>query len=50
VVAVDGSPAAQWEHTVAVTDDGPWVLTARPGEPVRPGLPHPAERGATGAG
>jgi methionyl aminopeptidase len=50
VVAIDGSPAAHWEHTVAVTDDGPWVLTARPGEPVRPGLPRPAERGATGAG
>jgi len=28
VVTVDGSRAAHWEHTVAVTDDGPWVLTA----------------------
>jgi methionyl aminopeptidase len=28
VVASDGSPACHWEHTVAVTDDGPWVLTA----------------------
>ena len=28
VVASDGSIAAHWEHTVAVTEDGPWVLTA----------------------
>lgn len=28
VVTEDGSRAAHWEHTVAVTEDGPWVLTA----------------------
>lgn len=28
VVTTDGSRAAHWEHTVAITDDGPWVLTA----------------------
>ena len=28
VVASDGSYASHWEHTVAVTEDGPWVLTA----------------------
>ncbi len=28
VVASDGGVAAHWEHTVAITDDGPWVLTA----------------------
>ena len=28
VVTLDGSWAAHWEHTVAVTEDGPWVLTA----------------------
>ncbi len=28
VVTLDGSTAAHWEHTVAITDDGPWVLTA----------------------
>jgi methionyl aminopeptidase len=28
VVTADGARAAHWEHTVAVTDDGPWVLTA----------------------
>lgn len=27
VVTVDGSRAAEWKHTVAVTDDGPLVLT-----------------------
>jgi len=31
VVTADGSQAAHWEHTVAVTPDGPWVLTARDG-------------------
>jgi methionyl aminopeptidase len=29
---VDGSVAAHWEHTVAVTEHGPRVLTALPGE------------------
>ena len=28
VVTLDGSFAAHWEHTVAVTPSGPWVLTA----------------------
>ncbi len=28
VSTVDGSWAAHWEHTVAILDDGPWVLTA----------------------
>lgn len=28
VTTVDGSWAAHWEHTVAIMDDGPWVLTA----------------------
>lgn len=27
-VTVDGSLSAHYEHTVAVTEDGPWVLTA----------------------
>lgn len=30
VVTADGSRAAHWEHTVAVTDDGPRILTAAP--------------------
>ncbi|HSV65334.1 MAG TPA: type I methionyl aminopeptidase [Mycobacteriales bacterium] len=38
IVATDGSLAAHWEHTVAITEDGPWVLTARAGEPVNPGM------------
>src|SRR6266567_653503 len=31
VVTADGSLAAHFEHTVAVTADGPWVLTAEDG-------------------
>ena len=31
VVTVDGSTAAHWEHTVAILEDGPWVLTAEDG-------------------
>ena len=31
VVTVDGSWAAHWEHTVAILEDGPWVLTAHDG-------------------
>jgi methionyl aminopeptidase len=31
VVTTDGSWAAHWEHTVAILDDGPWVLTAEDG-------------------
>jgi methionyl aminopeptidase len=31
VVTADGSRAAHFEHTVAITADGPWVLTAADG-------------------
>lgn len=31
VSTTDGSWAAHWEHTVAILDDGPWVLTALDG-------------------
>jgi methionyl aminopeptidase len=31
VVTADGSLAAHFEHTVAITADGPWVLTAEDG-------------------
>jgi len=31
VVSADGSLAAHFEHTVAITADGPWVLTAEDG-------------------
>ncbi|KQU58969.1 methionine aminopeptidase [Rhodococcus sp. Leaf278] len=30
VVTTDGSRSAHWEHTVAVTEDGPRILTVRP--------------------
>jgi methionyl aminopeptidase len=35
VVTADGSISAHWEHTIAITADGPWVLTARSDEPAR---------------
>jgi methionyl aminopeptidase len=28
VATIDGRWSAHWEHTVAITEDGPWVLTA----------------------
>ncbi len=31
VVTKDGSRAAHWEHSIALTESGPWVLTARDG-------------------
>jgi methionyl aminopeptidase len=31
VISADGTPAAHFEHTVAITADGPWVLTAMDG-------------------
>jgi methionyl aminopeptidase len=36
VVTADGAVSAHWEHTVALTPEGPWVLTARSDEPARP--------------
>jgi methionyl aminopeptidase len=39
VVTADGRQAAHWEHTVAVTPQGPWVLTALDGGASRLGLP-----------
>jgi len=35
VVTVDGRRACHWEHTVALTDEGPWVLTALDGGAAR---------------
>ena len=32
VITTDGSRAAHFEHTVAITPEGPWVLTAREAE------------------
>jgi methionyl aminopeptidase len=34
VVTADGSRAAHFEHTVAITAEGPWVLTAEETTPV----------------
>ncbi|MCC5948885.1 MAG: type I methionyl aminopeptidase [Nitriliruptoraceae bacterium] len=36
VVTADGALSAHWEHTVAITPDGPRVLTAREDEPAYP--------------
>jgi methionyl aminopeptidase len=47
VVSADGAPAAHFEHTVAVTPDGPWVLTAADGG--RSGLAGAAEPVGTAA-
>lgn len=44
VVTADGAPSVHWEHTVAVTSEGPWVLTAREDEPSRPLAAEVAER------
>ena len=35
VVTADGARASHWEHTVALTDEGPWVLTALDGGAAR---------------
>jgi methionyl aminopeptidase len=48
VVSADGTPAAHFEHTVAVTEDGPWVLTAEDGG--RSGLAAIAEQAVSAAG
>ncbi|MGH3088505.1 MAG: type I methionyl aminopeptidase [Rubrobacteraceae bacterium] len=34
IYTADGSLAAHFEHTIAVTEDGPWVLTLEAGEEV----------------
>jgi methionyl aminopeptidase len=36
VVTRDGSVSAHWEHSVAVTDDGPLILTSRGDDPPGP--------------
>lgn len=41
VVTLDGRQAAHWEHTVAVTPEGPWVLTALDGGAARLGTAVP---------
>jgi hypothetical protein len=49
VVTEDGALSAHWEHTVAITEDGPWVLTARSDEPPTPS-PRPCRFPATALG
>jgi methionyl aminopeptidase len=41
----DARPSAHFEHTIAITDDGPWVLTGPPNEADEPtGQKRPAEQ------
>jgi methionyl aminopeptidase len=45
VVTLDGQWSAHFEHTVAITEEGPWVLTAPDGGAVRfgeLGIPSPS--------
>jgi methionyl aminopeptidase len=35
VVTIDDSKAAHWEHTVCITEQGPWVTTALDGGAAR---------------
>ena len=47
VVTDDGSRASHWEHTVAITEEGPWVLTAHDGGAeyfAQHGISSPAQR------
>ena len=47
VVTDDGSRASHWEHTVAITEEGPWVLTAHDGGAeyfAQHGVSSPAQR------
>lgn len=50
VVTVDGSRAAHWEHTVAILEDGLWVLTAPDGGAERLGAMGVPVAGAAGTG
>jgi hypothetical protein len=46
VITTDGSRAAHFEHTIAITADGPWVLTAREEEKAG-AADHPERLGLT---
>jgi methionyl aminopeptidase len=39
VVTLDGKPSAHFEHSIAVTDDGPLILTSRGDDPPGPWTP-----------
>jgi methionyl aminopeptidase len=49
VITTDGSRAAHFEHTVAITQEGPWVLTARDEERAEK-ADHPERVGLTARG
>jgi methionyl aminopeptidase len=37
-VTLDGRLSAHFEHTVAITENGPEILTLPPGVPLEPGV------------
>ena len=39
VITADKSVSAHWEHSIAVTDDGPIILTSRGDDPPGPWTP-----------
>jgi methionyl aminopeptidase len=39
VVTLDRKPSAHWEHTIAITEDGPIILTSRGDDPPGPWIP-----------
>lgn len=39
VVTLDRQPSAHWEHSIAITDDGPIILTSRGDDPSGPWIP-----------
>jgi len=49
VVTADGTWSAHFEHTVAITADGPWVLTAEDGGTAGSAVTGTAVTGSTGA-
>jgi methionyl aminopeptidase len=49
VVTADGTWSAHFEHTVAITADGPWVLTAEDGGATGSTVTGTSVTGTTGA-
>jgi len=49
VVTLDNSRAAHWEHTVCITDEGPWVTTALDGGSARLGFGNVARSDSSSA-
>ena len=50
MVTADGALSAHWEHTIAITDDGPEILTLPDGRSAESAVPpeRPGRVGASG--